>query len=149
MQQGESQRSRRKRKKRKGPAGPGQGGGGGGNGISGGGGGYFASRGMGSIPSHVLPSDEQLEREAAELEKFAANADPETLKDQISIGDLQSMEMEELYEVAEKEGIEESRVEDEFSMAEMGISDWVLWKNVLVAGTEEGSLRLRRVFGED
>ena len=107
MQQGESQRSRRKRKKRKGPAGPGQGGGGGGNGNSGGGGGYFASRGMGSIPSHVLPRDEQLEREAAELEKFAANADPETLKDQISIGDLQSMEMEELYEVAEKEGIED------------------------------------------
>lgn len=103
MQQGESQRSRRKRKKRKGAAGPGQGGGNGGGGNAN----YFASRGMGSIPSHVLPSDEQLEREAAELEKFAANADPETLKDQISIGELQSMEMDELYAVAEKEGIED------------------------------------------
>ncbi|MEM9066739.1 MAG: transcription termination factor Rho [Planctomycetota bacterium] len=60
-----------------------------------------------SIPDHVLPSDEQLEREAAELEAIAAKADPETLKNQLSIGELQRMDLDNLHELAEGEGIDE------------------------------------------
>ena len=59
------------------------------------------------IPSHVLPSDEDLEREAAELEKIVANADASTLAEAITIGDLQKMEIEEIHKIAEKEGLEE------------------------------------------
>jgi transcription termination factor Rho len=88
---------RRKRKKRKG------GGGGGPMGHGGGGGGGPRT----SFPDHVLPSDEELEREAAELERIARNADPEALKDQFTIGELQRMELSELFGVAEREGIEE------------------------------------------
>ncbi|MEL7474335.1 MAG: transcription termination factor Rho [Planctomycetota bacterium] len=80
--------NRRKRKKRKGPGGPG---------------GMTSS----GIPSHVLPSDEELEREAAELEKIAAKMDPADLEDQVTIAELQLMEMDELFEVAEKEGLED------------------------------------------
>ncbi|MEO0483010.1 MAG: transcription termination factor Rho [Planctomycetota bacterium] len=90
---GDGQRTRRKRKKRKGSSGGGMGGGS-----------HMTASG---IPSHVLPSDEELEREAAELEKIAAKIDPETLKDQVTIGELQLMEMEELFEVAEGEGLED------------------------------------------
>ena len=61
-----------------------------------------------SIPDHVLPSDEELEREAAELEKIAAKADPETLKNALTISQLQRMEIGELHGVAGREGIEES-----------------------------------------
>ncbi|MDQ7014458.1 MAG: transcription termination factor Rho [Planctomycetota bacterium] len=58
-------------------------------------------------PDHILPSDEELEREAAELERIAAKASPEALKDQITIGELQRMELDELIEFAGREGIEE------------------------------------------
>ncbi|MBX3393432.1 MAG: transcription termination factor Rho [Phycisphaeraceae bacterium] len=54
---------------------------------------------------HSLPSDEELEREAAELERIAKTADPAALKDSISIGDLQRMKPEHLFAVAEKEGL--------------------------------------------
>ena len=92
-QQGEGGSSkRRKRKKRKG----------GGGGQQGGGGGHRTH-----YPDHILPSDEELEREAAELEKIAAKADPEVLKEQITIGELQRMELQELFEFAEREGIDE------------------------------------------
>ncbi len=88
---GHSGKSRRKRKKRKGGSG-GQGHGGGGRTM---------------YPGHILPSDEELEREAAELEKIAANADPEALKEQQTIGELEAMPLDELLEVARKEGVED------------------------------------------
>ena len=99
---------RRKRKKRKG-GGMGQGSGGG---SFGGGGGSFGGGGGGgggrsAYPDHVLPSDEELEREAAELERFAKNADPETFKDHVTIGQLQRMELPELFQVAGREGVDE------------------------------------------
>ncbi len=56
---------------------------------------------------HTLPSDEELEREAAELEKVAARADPEVLKTALNITQLQRMGIEELHEVAEREGLED------------------------------------------
>ncbi len=94
---------RRKRKKRKG----GMGGGGMGGGGGGGGGGGSSYSYRSSYPDHVLPSDEELEREAAELERIAAQADPEAIKDQLSIAQLQRMEMEELFGVATREGLDD------------------------------------------
>ena len=100
-QPGDGQGKRRKRKKRKGSSG-GQGGH-----SSGGGGGSQSHRT--AYPDHVLPSDEELEREAAELERIAAKASPEALADQITIGELQRMELDELLEFAGKEGIEDAK----------------------------------------
>jgi transcription termination factor Rho len=87
---------RRKRKKRKG-GGPPYGGGGNAGGGGGGGGQY----------DFVLPSDDELEREAAELEKVAARADPKALKESLSISQLQRMEIDELHKVAASEGLED------------------------------------------
>ncbi len=98
--QGDGPSKRRKRKKRKG----GQGGPGG---HQGGGGGAHQHHQRNMYPDHILPSDEELEREAAELERIAAKASPEALKDQITIGELQRMELKELIEFAGREGIEE------------------------------------------
>ena len=64
------------------------------------------SRGSSGIPSHVLPSDEELEREARELEK-AIEAKGTAIDDSITIADLQKMDLEELVKVADKEGLEE------------------------------------------
>ncbi len=93
---GDGQNKRRKRKKRN---------------KSGGGapnhprqGGYSSSQ---SYPDHILPSDEELEREAAELERVAANMDPSIEQEQISIAELQRMELDDLFEFAEKEGLED------------------------------------------
>jgi len=83
---------RRKRKRRKG-----------GSSFGGGGGGYEPRGGF----DFALPSDEELEREAAELERIAANADPAALQNAISISQLQRMGIEELHEVAGKEGLED------------------------------------------
>ncbi|MCC6660202.1 MAG: transcription termination factor Rho [Phycisphaerales bacterium] len=58
------------------------------------------------VPDHALPSDEELEREAAELERIAATT-PKSVKDAISIGQLQRMEIDDLHEVADKEGLAE------------------------------------------
>ena len=80
---------RRKRKKRKGSSSSG------------------SPAGRSSIPDHILPSDEELEREAAELEKVAANADPEALKNALRMSDLQRMEIEPLHELAQAEGLED------------------------------------------
>ena len=55
----------------------------------------------------MLPSDEELEREAAELERIAAEKGPLDEGDQITIGELQRMELDELFVVAEKEGLED------------------------------------------
>jgi transcription termination factor Rho len=52
-----------------------------------------------------LPSDEELEREAAELERIARGADPKNQPDAISISDLQRMKLEQLHSTAEKEGL--------------------------------------------
>ncbi|XVJ61090.1 MAG: transcription termination factor Rho [Tepidisphaera sp.] len=78
-------------------------GGGGGGGPGGGGGGpaFYPQR---PHPAD-LPSDEELEREATELERLVKNADPATLKDTISIADLQKMEMDALFKVADREGL--------------------------------------------
>ncbi|MEO1007839.1 MAG: transcription termination factor Rho [Planctomycetota bacterium] len=61
----------------------------------------------GSPVDHGLPTDDELEREAAEIEKVAANADPEVLKQALSISDLQRMPLDELQELAEKDGLED------------------------------------------
>jgi transcription termination factor Rho len=102
-QGGDFRGGRRKKKRRKG--------GGGGFGQGGGGGQHFGGGGGGGGggPSHQqfhdqsLPSDEELEREAAELERIATAAGP--AKDAISISQLQRMEIDELHKVAEKEGL--------------------------------------------
>ena len=86
-------RHRRKKKRRKG----------GGMGMGGGGGGQPYQP---YTPDHALPSDEELEREAAELERIAATT-PKSVKDAINIGQLQRMEIDDLHEVAEKEGLAE------------------------------------------
>jgi len=53
---------------------------------------------------HFLPSDEELEREAAELERIVQNADPKVPLESISITDLQQMDVNALHKVAEREG---------------------------------------------
>jgi transcription termination factor Rho len=96
---------RKRRKKRRGGM---QGGPGGGPGGGGGGGGGQGNPNFGYSPRFApsdLPSDEELEREAAELERIAKNADPEALKDSLSLSDLQKKEVEQLFKVAEKEGL--------------------------------------------
>jgi transcription termination factor Rho len=60
-----------------------------------------------SPPDFVLPSDEELEREAVELERIAANADPSTLKSALSISQLQRMDIDHLHGVAKAEGLED------------------------------------------
>ncbi|MCC5786207.1 MAG: transcription termination factor Rho [Phycisphaerales bacterium] len=85
---------RRKRKKRKGGSGGGGGGGQGGHRPS-------------DRPDHHLPSDEELEREAAELERIVAKSGYQEAKDALTITQLQRMEMEEVFKVAESEGLEE------------------------------------------
>lgn len=89
---------RRKKKRRKG----GMGGMGGGGGMGMGGGGMRQS-----FQDLGLPSDEELEREAAELERVARAADPKTLSEAININDLQLMDQEELFKVAAREGLSE------------------------------------------
>src|SRR5262249_54384564 len=98
-QPGEGHR-RRKRKKRKG---------GGGGGMPMGG---MPHQGGGQpqqqpFHDHVLPSDEELERQAAELEKVAARADPAALKSALNISQLQKMDIDELHKLAEREGLQD------------------------------------------
>ena len=102
---------RRKRKKRKGGT-MGSGGGGGSGHSHGHSHSHSHSRPSGgyggnSYMDHVLPSDEELEREAAELERIAANADPDAEQNQISIAELQRMKLDDLFEVASAEGLED------------------------------------------
>ncbi|MCA9302878.1 MAG: transcription termination factor Rho, partial [Phycisphaerales bacterium] len=100
-QGGDSGRNRRnKRKKRRGATG------GGANSGNGGGGGRPRSSNSG-IPSHVLPSDEDLEREAEELERIVAAAGGKVPDDGLTISDLQKMTPEQVFQVADKEGLEE------------------------------------------
>ena len=81
---------RRKKKRRKG-----------GLGMGGGGGSM-----MPPIRSFELPSEEELEREAAELEKVIAAAAPGSLQT-VSIAELQQMEIEGLHALAKQEGFTE------------------------------------------
>jgi transcription termination factor Rho len=53
----------------------------------------------------VLPSDEELEREAAEIERMITSAGPATLKDTLTLSQLQRMDLDELHKVADKEGL--------------------------------------------
>jgi len=103
-------RFRRKKKRRKGGMGMGGGfgpgpgpGPGPGAAPSGGGGGGGNGMGPRQQYDHFLPSDEDLEREAAELERAIANTDPKKLES-ISISELQRMDMDALFKVAEKDG---------------------------------------------
>ena len=52
-----------------------------------------------------LPSDEELEREAAELERSIKEGNGKALKDAISIGDLQRMGLDEVHKVAADTGL--------------------------------------------
>ncbi len=83
---------RRKRKKRRG---------------SGGGGGGRPKSSSSAYPSHVLPSDEQLEREAEELERIVAASGGKMVDDGLTISDFQKMDLKEIIEIADKEGLEE------------------------------------------
>ncbi len=64
------------------------------------------SGGSTAYPSHILPSDEELEREARELEA-AIKIKGTQIDDTITIGVLQKMTVEELAPVADKEGLSE------------------------------------------
>ncbi len=92
-QGGPGRKNRRKRKKRK----PGNSGGG----VGGGGGEYYQHR------YDHLPSDEELEREAEEFEKIAAKVGPLTDEHKLTIGQLQRMEIDDIFKVAEEEGLED------------------------------------------
>ncbi len=93
---------RRKKKRRKGGMGMGQGqmGGGGGGGGGGGPGPSYSNQRLDA----VLPSDEEIEREAAEIERVIKSTDPKTLGDPISLNDLQAMPVDEVWKVAGAEG---------------------------------------------
>ncbi len=82
---------RRKKKRRKGGMGmPGMGG--------------MAGGQMSRAFDPSLPSDEELEREAAELERAARSAEGKTV-DNVTMSDLQRMELDQLFKVAEREGL--------------------------------------------
>ncbi len=105
-------RFRRKKKRRRGGGGgPGFGGGGGGG--SGGGGGNYNNQPHGGGQNRAqrfdptLPSDEELEREAMELERAIANADPASLAQTLHANQLQDMSLPQIHELAEKEGFTE------------------------------------------
>jgi len=87
-----SGRSRRKRKKRRG------------SGQSAGGG----KQSRQSVQSYgVLPSDEELEREAEEIERIVAQSGGEIEDDGITLTALQKMSIDEVFGVAEREGLED------------------------------------------
>ncbi|MBL4697616.1 MAG: transcription termination factor Rho [Phycisphaerales bacterium] len=65
------------------------------------------SRTSNAYPAGTLPTDEQLEREAEELERIVAAAGGKIEDDGLTISDFQRMSHEELMVVADKEGLEE------------------------------------------
>jgi transcription termination factor Rho len=103
QQPGQSANARRKkkRKKRKKPGQPG----GPGNSGGGGGGGGGGSPIRHHYSEHDLPTDEELEREAAELAAEIGDRYEEVKKDAIRLADLQRMKIEKLHEVAHEEGL--------------------------------------------
>ena len=86
---------RRRKKRRNKSGGPG--------GMGGGGGGDFHRSGNWDH----LPSDEELEREAEELERIVAASGGKMVDDGLTIGDLQRMNIDQVFAVAEKEGLED------------------------------------------
>jgi len=52
-----------------------------------------------------LPTDEELEREAAEIERIVRASDPKTVSESITISDLQRMDIDAVCKVAEREGL--------------------------------------------
>ena len=110
---------RRKKKKKRGGGGGGGGGfgggpqgyyggggGSGGGGSSGGGGAPVMNDVRGTPGADGLPSDEELEREAAELEAIVAKADKDAVKEALTISQLQKMDIDLIHKVAKKEGLE-------------------------------------------
>jgi transcription termination factor Rho len=93
---------RRNRKKRRGSSG-------GSGGQSGGSqkGNHRSRSSSSAYPSHVLPSDEQLEREAEELERIVAASGGKIEDDGLTISDFQRMNHDEINAIADKEGLEE------------------------------------------
>ncbi len=94
---GDRDGKRRRKKRRNKSGGPGMGGGGGG------GGGDFHRSGNWDH----LPSDEELEREAEELERVVAASGGKMVDDGLTITDLQRMDIDQIFGVAEKEGLED------------------------------------------
>jgi len=86
--------------------GGGGGGGSGGGGSSGGGGAPVMNDVRGTPGADGLPSDEELEREAAELEAIVAKADKDAVKEALTISQLQKMDIDLIHKVAKKEGLE-------------------------------------------
>jgi len=106
-QGGASSGGRRRKKKKKG-------GGGGGTGghphpqSSGGPPKHYRS-GSSGIPSSVLPSEDDLEREARALEELSrSDAYEEAAENALHVSKLQAMPVEDLHKFAEEEGIEEA-----------------------------------------
>ncbi len=101
-QQGQLSASAKRRKKKKkknrsgGQGGPGGSGGGGGGSVS------FSA----SVPSHYLPNDEELQREAAELEKLVGTKEYKTAeKEALNLHELRTMKIGDLHKVADGEGL--------------------------------------------
>jgi transcription termination factor Rho len=96
-------RKKKKKKNRTGMGGPGGGGGGGGSGGGGGGGSVSFSA---SVPSHYLPNDEDLQREAAELEELVGTKEYKAAeKDALNLHELRTMKIADLHKVADGEGL--------------------------------------------
>ncbi|MDF1808187.1 MAG: transcription termination factor Rho [Phycisphaerales bacterium] len=93
---------RRSRKKRRGSSGGGSGGSGGSNRQN-----QRQRSSSNAYPAHVLPSDEQLEREAEELERIVAAAGGKIEDDGLTISDFQRMDHDEINAIADKEGLED------------------------------------------
>ncbi|HCT46678.1 MAG TPA: hypothetical protein DF699_15845, partial [Phycisphaerales bacterium] len=77
------------------------------SGGGGGGGGGRPKSSSSAYPSHILPSDEQLEREAEELERIVAASGGKMVDDGLTIADFQRMDHKEILAIADKEGLEE------------------------------------------
>ncbi len=72
------------------------------------GGGMGGYGGGSSVPMHALPNDEDVAREAAELEKMAStDAYKEASEKALHVSELQKMPLAELHELAEAEGVED------------------------------------------
>jgi transcription termination factor Rho len=97
---GDRDSKRRRKKRRNKTGGPGGGPGMGGMGM---GGGDFHRSGNWDH----LPSDEELEREAEELERIVAASGGKMVDDGLTITDLQRMDIDGIFKVAEKEGLED------------------------------------------
>ncbi len=95
---GDGSSRRRKRKKRRGS---------GGSNNNGGQQNRQNKRQRSSFNYGVLPSDEELEREAEELERIVAASGGKMIEEGITLNDLQKMKIDEVFEVAEKEGLED------------------------------------------